>query len=91
MYIRLEYFIDAIPILIKGTSYYDPIEMYEMEIGQVFSATKGINFYLLFQATSESRGKFIFSLWQSTTPGIGERESSIVSFEEDPNEINEDQ
>ena len=47
---------------------------------------KGLNFYLLWQATTENRGRFAFSIWHQATPGIGERASNIVTYEENPND-----
>ena len=89
MYLRMEYFENCFPVLIKGESLFNPVSMYQLEIGQTYTALKGTNFYLLFQATTESRGKFIFSLWHQTTDGIGERESNIITYEEDPRIIEE--
>ena len=90
MYLRMEYFQHCFPVLIKGSSLFDPLAMYRLEAGQTYTATKGLNFYLLFQATMEKRGKFVFSLWHQATPGIGERESKIITYEENPNLIIEE-
>jgi len=56
MNIRIEYAKNCFPILVKGTSLQNPVSMYHMNIGQTFTATKGMNFYLLWQATAENRG-----------------------------------
>ena len=56
MNLRIEYFKDCFPVLIKGTSLYKPEIMYRLDIGQTFTARKGLNFYLLWQATTENRG-----------------------------------
>ena len=63
MNLRIEYFKDCFPVLIKGTSLYKPEIMYRLDIGQTFTARKGLNFYLLWQATTENRGQFAFSIW----------------------------
>lgn len=90
MYLRIEYFQHCFPVLIKGPSLYNPISMYRLEVGQTYTATKGLNFYLLFQATEELRGKFAFSLWHQSTPGIGERASNVITYEDNPNVIIEE-
>lgn len=73
MNLRVEYYDRCFPILIKGTSMNEQEvqAMYRLEQGQTYTATKGTNFYLLWQATTESRGRFAFSIWHQTTPGIG--------------------
>ena len=63
MNLRIEYFKDCFPMLIKGTSLYKPESMFRLNIGQTYTAGKGLNFYLLWQATTENRGQFAFSIW----------------------------
>ena len=47
MYLRVEYYRNCFPILIKGESLANPVAMYEIKAGQDYTALKDINFYLL--------------------------------------------
>lgn len=51
MFMRVEYYKNCFPILIKGESMVNPVAMYRPKAGQNYTALKGINFYLLWQAT----------------------------------------
>ena len=56
MNLRIEWFRNCFPVLIKGTSVYEPMAMYRLDVGQTYTATRGYNFYLIWQATAELRG-----------------------------------
>lgn len=82
MYIRIEYLDDATATLIKGTTFDNPQIMYSMSAGPVYTATQNVNFYLLFQSTAMTSGKFVFSIWFNTMPGTGQKQPKEVTYEE---------
>ena len=84
MYLRVEYYTRCFPILIKGESLVNPLSMYRVNAGQDYTAPKGINFYLLWQATAESSGDFVFRIWYKSVNGYGEKAPTVVNFEPDP-------
>ena len=84
MYFKLEYANRCNAILIKGESLSNPIALYRLSIGQSYTALKGINFYILFQATEETSGDFAFKIWYNNVSGYGESEPTTVTYEEDP-------
>ena len=84
MYLRLEYVARAKAVLIKGESLANPIAMYTLDKGQDYTALKDINFYLLFIATQESSGDFVFKIWFQGTSGSGEKIPTEVTYEKDP-------
>jgi hypothetical protein len=71
MYIRIEYLQDCTATLIKGITFDQPQIMYSMQAGQVYTATQNVNFYILFKSTSQTSGKFVFTIWFKTLPGSG--------------------
>ena len=71
MYLRIEYLHNAKATLIKGYNLLDPIAMYSLDEGHNFSATKDINFFLLFEATNISSGDFVFKIWYNNVSGSG--------------------
>ena len=84
MYLRLEYVARAKAILVKGQSLDNPIAMYTLNIGQDYTALRGINFFLLFISTEESSGDFVFSIRFNKVSGTGVSEPTSVSFENSP-------
>lgn len=48
MYMQLEYAKRCKAVLIKGESLENPLAMYNLSVGQSYTALKNINFYLLF-------------------------------------------
>jgi len=49
MYLRIEYLNKAAGTLIKGKTIAKPVSMYEnISAGQTFTATRGINFFIMF-------------------------------------------
>ena len=86
MYIRVEYFKNCKPVLVKGESLVNPIAMYELKSGQDYTALKGINFYLLWTSTAESSGDFVFRIWYKSVSGYGEVAPTTVTYEKNPNE-----
>ena len=82
MYIRLEYALRCGAILVKGESLANPIALYNMAIGQNYTGLKGINFYVLFSATEESSGDFVFRLWYKSASGGGEITPTTVTWDE---------
>jgi len=73
MYLRVEYLHNAKAILIKGNSLLDPIAQYSINAGADFSATKGVNFFLLFESTHISSGDFVFKIWYKSVSGSGKQ------------------
>lgn len=71
MYVRIEYLHNAKATLIKGNSLLDPIAMYQLAPGADFTATKGVNFFLLFESTHISSGQFVFKIWYNNVSGSG--------------------
>ena len=71
MYMRVEYLHNTKATLIKGNSLLDPIAMYSLDEGHNFSATKGVNMFLLFEALSISSGDFVFKIWYNSVSGSG--------------------
>ena len=63
MYMRVEYVHNTKASLIKGNSLLDPFALYELDEGHDYSATKGVNMFLLFEALSETSGDFVFKIW----------------------------
>ena len=59
----------------------NPIAMYKLNAGQDYSALRGINFYLLWEATDESSGDFVFRLWFKSVSGYGEAEPTTVTYD----------
>ena len=84
MYMQLEYAKRCKAVLIKGESLENPLAMYNLSVGQSYTALKNINFYLLFQATEESSGDFAFKIWFNSVNGYGKVEPTKVTYEEDP-------
>ena len=80
MYLRIEYLHNADATLIKGNSLLDPIAMYSLDEGHDFSATKGVNFFLLFEATSISSGDFVFKIWYNSVSGSGRSQPSTPDY-----------
>ena len=80
MYIRVEYLYNAKATLIKGNSLLDPIAMYQLDEGHNFSATKGVNFFLLFEALSISSGDFVFKIWYNKVSGSGKNQPSTPDY-----------
>jgi hypothetical protein len=39
--------------------------------GTTFTGVAGINFWILFEATKQTSGEFVFSIWFNETPGAG--------------------
>ena len=74
MYFKLEYIDKAKAVLIKGESLSNPKAMYKVKVGQTFTALKGFNFYLLFEALDETSGDFAFKIWHNNVSGYGESE-----------------
>ena len=84
MYFKLEYVNRCKAVLIKGESISNPIALYRLAVGQSYTALKGINFYILFEATEETSGDFAFKIWYNNVSGYGESEPTVVTYEEDP-------
>ena len=84
MYLKLEYLKRCKAVLIKGESLANPLAMYSLDVGQSYTALKGINFYLLFEATEETSGDFAFAIWYNSVTGYGQIEPEKVTYEEDP-------
>ena len=63
MYLRVEYMHNAKATLVKGKNLLSPDSMYSIDEGHDFSATKGTNLFLLFEATHISSGDFVFVIW----------------------------
>ena len=82
MYIRMEYLSDATATLIKGTTFDQPLSMHGMQAGHTYTATQGVNFYLLFQSTSQVSGKFVFTIWFKSIPGGGFEQPLKVTLED---------
>jgi len=80
MYIRVEYLHNAKATLIKGNSLLDPIAMYTLDEGHDFSATKGVNFFLLFEALSISSGDFVFKIWFNSVSGSGKTQPRTPDY-----------
>jgi len=89
MYIRLEYYARCKPILIKGESLENPIAMYTLNIGQDYTALRGINFFLLFISTDESSGDFVFKIWFNSVAGFGKEAPTSISYEAKPQSASE--
>ena len=62
--------------IIKGPSLESPTVMYSDDIGagMTFTATKGINFWITFEATQVTSGQFVFTVWFKHVSGEGEEE-----------------
>ena len=71
MYVRVEYMNGAKATLIKGKSLLEPQTMYEVDEGHDFSATKGVNLFLLFESTTIATGDFVFLVWYNKVTGNG--------------------
>jgi hypothetical protein len=69
--------------LVKGSNLVDAISLSKPKAGQVYSATKGINFFLSFLAKSSNSGKFVFRIWYKAIPGTGEAAPTKVTEHED--------
>ena len=80
MYMRVEYLYNAKATLIKGNSLLDPIAMYQLDEGHDFSATKGVNFFLLFEALSISSGDFVFKIWYNKVSGSGRTQPTVPDY-----------
>jgi hypothetical protein len=92
MYVRFEYMDKAVATIIKGKSLHAPDAMYEdVGAGTVFTGTAGVNFWLLFEATSQSSGEFVFTLWFKETSGEGQEHlpaiGAEVEEEEEPESV----
>ena len=74
MKLRVEYLARTKAVLFKGKTLSEPFARYDLKADQVYTATQGVNFFLLFQATSIESGDFVFSLWYETVPGGGSTE-----------------
>ena len=81
MYFRIEYLYNTKAILIKGENLVEPIAIYEMYAGQTYTATKGINLFLLFEGQQMQAGDFVFTLWYQKTSGSGELAPNKVTYE----------
>jgi hypothetical protein len=74
MYFRMEYSNNCASTLIKGKTLDKPMSMYEnIKAGQTFTATRGINFFIMFQATAQVSGQYVFSIWFKNVSGSGAR------------------
>ena len=71
MYLRIEYLHNTKAVLIKGNSLLDPIAQYTIYPGADFTATKGVNFFLLFESLHISSGDFVFKIWYKNVSGSG--------------------
>ena len=61
MYITIEYLNNAKAYLIKGNNLLDPIALYpDIRAGMTFTATKDVNFFLMFESLTVSSGDFVF-------------------------------
>ena len=80
MYMRIEYLHNAKATMIKGNSLLDPIYIYQLTPGHDFSATKGINFFLLFEATNISSGDFVFKIWYRQVAGSGKTQPTRPDY-----------
>jgi len=69
MYLKLEHKKRCNAILIKGESLANPMALYKLKVGQSYTALKGINFYILFEALEESSGDFVFKIWYNSVSG----------------------
>lgn len=90
MYVRVEYMSGAKAILIKGSSLLDPIALYQVDLGHDFSATKGVNIFLLFESLTVSSGGFVFKIWYNSVPGSGRSQPSRPDYPPgwvDPNDV----
>lgn len=81
MYLRIEYLYNTKAILIKGENLVEPMAIYDMYAGQTYTATKGINLFLLFEGLQMQAGDFVFTLWYQSTSGAGEAEPTTVTYE----------
>ena len=80
MYMRVEYLHNTKATLIKGNSLLDPIAMYSLDEGHNFSATKGVNMFLLFEALSISSGDFVFKIWYNSVSGSGKTQPRTPDY-----------
>ena len=61
--------------------------MYEtVGAGTTFTGTAGINFWLLFEATKQTSGEFVFTLWFKETAGEGQEPLPAAGGPNDNNE-----
>ena len=91
MYLRVEYMSSAKATLVKGQNLLNPSSMYEIDEGHDFTATKGINFFLLFEALSISSGDFVFKVWYNKLDGSDRSQPSRPDYPPgwvDPNNPN---
>ena len=73
MYLRVEYLYNVKMTVIKGESLEQPTTMYSDNIaaGMTFTATKGVNFWITFEATQVTSGQFVFTVWFKHVAGAG--------------------
>ena len=71
---------DTKAILIKGNSLLDPTALYQVDLGHDFSATKGVNIFLLFESLTVSSGGFVFKIWYNSVSGSGRSQPSRADY-----------
>ena len=82
MYVKFEYLNNAEGTIVKGSNLVNAVSLSKVRSGQTYSATKGINFYISFQAMSTSSGDFVFKIYYKEVSGSGEKAASIVTYQE---------
>ena len=66
--------------VIKGESLEQPTTMYSDNIaaGMTFTATKGVNFWITFEATQVTSGQFVFTVWFKHVAGAGQESADAA-------------
>lgn len=79
MFLRIEYLNNVKMSILKAPELEQPHAVYEfVRAGQTFSATQNVNFFLIMESLSHSRGQFVFSVWYKDVPGAGKQSARGV-------------